>query len=64
MLYLLSDLSSTFTPLNVFRYITFRTGGAMFTAGLFVFWFGPWIISLLSCLLSLLFYSPRNYYRI
>ena len=47
MLYLLSDLSSTFTPLNVFRYITFRTGGAMFTAGLFVFWFGPWIISLL-----------------
>ncbi|HEY6705866.1 MAG TPA: hypothetical protein VI010_17355, partial [Xanthobacteraceae bacterium] len=30
--------------LNVFRYITFRTGGAMFTAGLFVFLFGPWII--------------------
>ncbi|KAA0123770.1 phospho-N-acetylmuramoyl-pentapeptide-transferase [Methylobacterium sp. P1-11] len=47
MLYLLSDLSSAFTPLNVFRYITFRTGGALFTAGLFVFWFGPWIISLL-----------------
>jgi phospho-N-acetylmuramoyl-pentapeptide-transferase len=47
MLYLLSDLSSSFTPLNVFRYITFRTGGALFTAGLFVFWFGPWIISLL-----------------
>src|SRR3954468_12132464 len=47
MLYLSSDLSSSFTPLNVFRYITFRTGGALFTAGLFVFWFGPWIISLL-----------------
>ncbi len=47
MFYLLSDLSGTFTPLNVFRYITFRTGGALFTAGLFVFWFGPWIISLL-----------------
>ena len=47
MLYLLSDLSGVFSPLNVFRYITFRTGGALFTAGLFVFWFGPWIISLL-----------------
>jgi phospho-N-acetylmuramoyl-pentapeptide-transferase len=30
--------------LNVFRYITFRTGGAMVTAALFVFLFGPWII--------------------
>ena len=29
---------------NVFRYITFRTGGAMVTAALFVFLFGPWII--------------------
>ena len=47
MLYLLSDLSGTLSALNVFRYITFRTGGALFTAGLFVFWFGPWIISLL-----------------
>ena len=47
MLYLLSDLSGSFSPLNVFRCITFRTGGALFTAGLFVFWFGPWIISLL-----------------
>ena len=27
--------------LNVFRYITFRTGGAMITALLFVFLFGP-----------------------
>ena len=45
MLYLLSDLSGTLSALNVFRYITFRTGGALFTAGLFVFWFGPLIIS-------------------
>src|SRR5436309_10853353 len=30
--------------LNVFRYITFRTGGAMVTGELFVFLFGPWII--------------------
>jgi phospho-N-acetylmuramoyl-pentapeptide-transferase len=52
MLYWLIDLSSTFPPgmgvfrafLNVFRYITFRTGGAMVTGALFVFLFGPWII--------------------
>jgi phospho-N-acetylmuramoyl-pentapeptide-transferase len=30
--------------LNVLRYITFRTGGAMITALVFVFLFGPWII--------------------
>ena len=28
----------------MFRYITFRTGGAMITALVFVFLFGPWII--------------------
>ena len=28
----------------MFRYITFRTGGAMVTGALFVFLFGPWII--------------------
>src|SRR5215475_6800495 len=52
MFYWLIELSSAFppglawlrTPLNVFRYITFRTGGAVATAGLFVFLFGPWII--------------------
>ena len=32
------------TVLNVFRYITFRTGGAIVTGALFVFLFGPWII--------------------
>src|SRR4030088_2090 len=32
------------TFLNVFRYITFRTGGAMVTGALFVFLFWPWII--------------------
>src|SRR5260370_5647293 len=32
------------TFLNVFRYITFRTGGAVVTGALFVFLFGPWII--------------------
>src|SRR5436309_9889803 len=51
MFYWLIDLSNTVpflvpfrTLLNVFRYITFRTGGAMFTGGLFVFLFGPAII--------------------
>ncbi len=31
--------------LNLFRYITFRTGGALFTSALIVFLFGPRIIS-------------------
>src|SRR6201747_1601165 len=44
MLYYLVELSDKFTVFNVFRYITFRTGGAMITALVFVFLFGPWII--------------------
>jgi phospho-N-acetylmuramoyl-pentapeptide-transferase len=44
MFYWLVDMSTTIPVLNVFRYITFRTGGAMVTAALFVFLFGPWII--------------------
>src|SRR5246127_1990786 len=51
MFYWLIELSNTFpslgafrTLLNVFRYITFRTGGAVVTGALFVFLFGPWII--------------------
>ena len=44
MLYWLIDLSEKVSVLNVFRYITFRTGGAMITALLFVFLFGPTII--------------------
>src|SRR5688572_21289752 len=47
MLTFLADLSAYLGPLNVFRYITFRAGGATATAILFVFWFGPAIISLL-----------------
>lgn len=43
----LSYLSDTFAPLNVFRYITFRTGGALMTAMIVTFWFGPTIIRLL-----------------
>jgi phospho-N-acetylmuramoyl-pentapeptide-transferase len=44
MLYWLIDFSERLSPLNVFRYITFRTGGAMITALIFVFLFGPWVI--------------------
>ena len=44
MLYWLIDLSSSFPAFNVFRYITFRTGGAVVTGALFVFLCGPWII--------------------
>jgi len=44
MFYLLADLSGTLPFLNVFRYLTVRTGGSMITALVFVFMFGPWII--------------------
>src|SRR6202795_433086 len=51
MFYWLYELSNTVpglgvfrTFLNVFRYITFRTGGAVVTGALFVFLFGPKII--------------------
>jgi len=44
MLFWLVDFASTIPALNVFRYITFRTGGAMVTGALFVFLCGPWII--------------------
>jgi len=45
MLYWLVDLSDKLSVLNVFRYITFRTGGAVITALLFVFLFGQYIIN-------------------
>ena len=47
MLYELTNFSDQINALNVFRYITFRTGGAIFTALLFVMMFGPAIIDLL-----------------
>ncbi|MCR6735253.1 MAG: phospho-N-acetylmuramoyl-pentapeptide-transferase [Afipia sp.] len=45
MFYWLTELAGTIPGINVFRYITFRTGGAMVTGALFVFLFGPWIIT-------------------
>lgn len=45
MLMWLSELSEYIKAFNLFRYITFRTGGATATALLFVFWCGPTIIT-------------------
>jgi phospho-N-acetylmuramoyl-pentapeptide-transferase len=44
MLYWLTELAGELSAFNIFRYITFRTGGALLTALLFVFLFGPRII--------------------
>jgi len=47
LFYLGQELSSQFSALNLFRYITFRTGGALITSALIVFLFGPAIIAAL-----------------
>ena len=47
MLYYLAELSQNLNVLNVFRYITFRAGGAFFTALVFGFLFGRPLIELL-----------------
>ncbi|KKB79990.1 phospho-N-acetylmuramoyl-pentapeptide-transferase [Devosia soli] len=47
MLYFLGQLGDTLAAFNVFRYITFRTAGAVITALFFVFMFGPGMIALL-----------------
>ena len=47
MFYWLTELSDKISFFNVFRYITFRTGGAIVTALVFVFLFGGPIIDLL-----------------
>ncbi len=45
MLYLLfAPFSSDFLFFNLFRYLTFRSGGAIFTAMILSFWLGPKII--------------------
>jgi phospho-N-acetylmuramoyl-pentapeptide-transferase len=47
MLSWLAEYAHLFQPLNLFRYITFRTAGATATALFFVFFFGPDIIKAL-----------------
>ncbi|ORE96658.1 phospho-N-acetylmuramoyl-pentapeptide-transferase [Acuticoccus yangtzensis] len=44
MFELISNFSDQIPPLNVFRYITFRTGGALVTSLLVTFIFGPRMI--------------------
>lgn len=44
MLYWLSNFSGDLAVLNLFRYLTFRTGGAVITAMVMAFVFGPAII--------------------
>jgi phospho-N-acetylmuramoyl-pentapeptide-transferase len=45
MFYWLTEFADKISVLNVFRYITFRTGGALMTALVLVFLFGPTIIN-------------------
>ncbi|MFN3548604.1 MAG: phospho-N-acetylmuramoyl-pentapeptide-transferase [Mesorhizobium sp.] len=45
MLTWLVGMAADFPAFNVFRYITFRTGGALITSALIVFMFGPMIIN-------------------
>lgn len=47
MLYFLGQLGDSIAAFNVFRYITFRTAGAVVTALFFVFLFGPGMIAML-----------------
>jgi phospho-N-acetylmuramoyl-pentapeptide-transferase len=47
MFYWLTEFSNQLSFLNVFRYITFRTGGAIVTAMVFVFLFGGPFIDML-----------------
>lgn len=45
MLHMLTELSDQVQLFNLFRYITFRTGGALLTSAFIVFLFGPRIIA-------------------
>ena len=47
MLFFLEQLGDQFGIFNVFRYLTFRTAGAVVTAIFFVFLFGPGMIAML-----------------
>jgi phospho-N-acetylmuramoyl-pentapeptide-transferase len=47
LFHILYPMAEQFSALNVFRYITFRTGGAMMTALIVSFLFGPVVIELL-----------------
>ncbi len=44
MLFLLHDLADRFSFFNLFRYLTFRSGGACLTSLILCFWLGPRVI--------------------
>jgi phospho-N-acetylmuramoyl-pentapeptide-transferase len=44
MLYYLTNFSDQFALFNVFKYLSFRAGGAIMTALLIAFWMGPGLI--------------------
>ena len=45
MLYFLQQFADALPVFNVFRYLSFRTGGAIITALFFVFLFGPGMVN-------------------
>ena len=47
LFHLLYPMADQFPVLNVFRYLTFRTGGAIITALIVGFMFGPVLINML-----------------
>ncbi len=47
LFHLLYPLAEQYPVFNVFRYITFRTAGAVVTAVLLSLWLGPWFIRML-----------------
>jgi phospho-N-acetylmuramoyl-pentapeptide-transferase len=44
LFHLLTPLADQFIAFNLFRYLTFRTGGALMTALIIAFVLGPWLI--------------------
>ena len=44
LFHLLTPLADEFIAFNLFRYLTFRTGGALMTALIIAFVLGPWLI--------------------
>ncbi|HEX9702613.1 MAG TPA: phospho-N-acetylmuramoyl-pentapeptide-transferase, partial [Rhodospirillales bacterium] len=47
LFHILYPMADQFAALNVFRYLTFRTGGAIMTALIISFLFGPVVIDVL-----------------
>lgn len=66
MLYNLHLFSEAWSPLNVFQYITFRTGGAFLTALLIMLIFGDWFVGLIKkweVIQSIREYGPQTHLK-